>query len=292
MILSLLSFQDKVLSILLTIIPYYNRKYFLALIKSCTINNIIKIIMEENSKNEIRTPLPPQRIDPLAPPHNEKEPVKGMIFDMDGTVVNSIENDYKAWKKVFKEHGVDFPYEDLVMKSGTKGTELVKKYLDLPEKELESIVRKKNEYFFEISAQDGLEMMPHVQELLTKVKEYSYRTALATGGNRDKANFILKHINLEGYFDEIVTADDLSKGKPDPEIFLKAAEKLGVNPEETLVWEDAPFGVEAAKNGNFKCVAITTSQKGNSKGLERADKLIDSFEGLILEDIIEELLIS
>lgn len=248
-----------------------------------------KVTMQENFKSKSNTPEQPQRMHPLEPPHNEKASVKGMIFDMDGTVVNTIENDYKAWKRLFKEHAVDFSYDDFVMLSGVKGTELVKKYLDLPEEELIAFVRKKNQYFFEISEKDGLEMMPHVSKLLSTIKTASYKTALATGGNAEKVGFILKHVNLEGYFDEIVTSDDLKKGKPAPEIFQIAAQKLGIEPDEALVWEDAPLGVQAAKNGNFKCVAITTSQKGGKKGLEIADKLIDSFEGIDLDRIIEEL---
>lgn len=248
--------------------------------------------MEENFRNKAGTPLSSQGIASLEPSHNKEVPVKGMIFDMDGTVVNSIENDYKAWKSLFKEHGVDFTTEDHVMLSGAKGTEFVKHFLDLPEKDLENFVHKKNVHFFDISERDGLKMMPHVQNLLTQAKEASYKIALATGGNRNKVNFILKHLKLEEYFDAIVTSDDIAKGKPDPEIFLKAAKKLGVNPEETLVWEDAPLGVEAAKNGNFKCVAITTSQQGNKKGLERADKIIDSYEGIMIEDITAALSIA
>src|SRR5690554_6012026 len=112
--------------------------------------------MEENFKNKAGTPLSSQGIASLEPSHNKEVPVKGMIFDMDGTVVNSIENDYKAWKSLFKEHGVDFTTEDHVMLSGAKGTEFVKHFLDLPEKDLENFVHKKNEHFFDISERDGL----------------------------------------------------------------------------------------------------------------------------------------
>lgn len=243
--------------------------------------------MQENLKPQSNEQ--PQRMHPIAPPHNEKPIVKGMIFDMDGTVVDTIQNDYKAWKRVFKENNIDFSYDDFVMQSGVKGTELVKKHLDLPEKELIAFVRRKNEYFFSISEEDRLNLMPHVSKLLSDIKTSSYKTALATGGNAEKVEFILKHVNLEGYFDEIITSDDLKRGKPDPEIFLMAAQKLGIEPEEALVWEDAPLGVQAAKNGGFKCVAITTSQKGGRKGLEIADKLIDSFEEIDMDEIIMEL---
>lgn len=243
--------------------------------------------MQKNFKPH--TPEQPQRIHPLSAPHNEKPLAKGMIFDMDGTVVDTIENDYKAWKKVFKDHDVDFSYEDFVMMSGVKGTELVKKFLDMPEEDLIAIVRRKNEYFFAISEEKGLKLMPHVSKLLSYIKSASYKTALATGGNTEKVEFILKQVNLEAYFDEIVTSDDVKRGKPNPDIFLMAAEKLGIAPSEALVWEDAPLGVQAAKNGNFKCIAITASQKGGTKGLEIADKLIDSFEGIDVEELIESI---
>ncbi len=245
--------------------------------------------MHDNLNPEYGNSEHPQRMRPLQPSYNEKPLVKGMIFDMDGTVVDTIENDFKAWNKVFKEHDIDFSYEDFVMMSGVKGTELVKKYLNLPDEELVAFVKRKNDYFFSISEKNGLKLMPHVSRLLSYIKAASYKTALATGGNAEKVKFILNHVNLETYFDEIVTSDDLERGKPDPEIFLMAAKKLGIKPSEALVWEDAPLGVQAAKNGNFKCVAITASQKGGKKGLEIADKLIDSFEGIEIEELIEEL---
>lgn len=244
--------------------------------------------MEDQKR--VKTAKQPQRLNPLEAAENEQgKVIKAMIFDLDGTVVDSIAQDYTAWKKAFETFDVNFPYEDYVKLSGAKGIDIVAEYLDISEEAQQDLVRKKNDYFFELSEKQGLEMMPHMEELLSQIKALSLKTAAATGGSRYKVDFVLKSLHRTRYFDAVVTSDDLTKGKPDPEIFLTAAKKLGVKPEEALVWEDATLGVQAAKNGGFKCVAITTTQKGGKEGLENADLILDSFENVKIEEILKAL---
>lgn len=213
---------------------------------------------------------------------------KAMIFDMDGTVIDSNEKDFDAWKKVFNEYGVDFEYEEYKKLLGAKSTEIIEKYIDLNEEETEEFLKKKEKAFNNLVDKKGMDAMPHIEQVLKIIKASNLKIGLATGAQRNKLDFVLEEVKLKHYFDVLVTADDVKKGKPDPEIFLKALEKLGVSVEEAVIWEDAELGVQAAKNANLKCIAITTTN-GSNRGLELADVTIDSYENLDVHKLLNQL---
>ena len=108
--------------------------------------------------------------------------------------------------------------------------------------------------------------------------------ALATGASREKLEFILKKFQIKQFFDAIITADDVENGKPDPEVFLKAAQKLGVDPENCIVMEDASNGAEAAKAAGMACIAITSTRGKNQ--LQKADLVVNSYQELNIKDFI------
>ncbi len=211
-----------------------------------------------------------------------------MIFDMDGTVIDSNEKDFQAWKQMFKEHNIIFNYDEYKQLLGAKATEIIDRYLALAEVEKNEFVKKREKIFYKLSEENGLNTMPFIEDILKTAKALNLKTAIATGARREKLDYALKRTKLNGYFDVIVTADDVINGKPNPEVFLKAIEKLGVSPEDAVIWEDAELGVMAAKNANIKCIAITTTN-GSKSGLENADITIDSYEDLDLEQIFYQL---
>lgn len=213
--------------------------------------------------------------------------IKAMIFDMDGTVINSNKLDYEAWREVFEDYGISLKYEEYIKLLGATSEEIIQKYLDIGMDEMKRLMDKREMLFRESVEKNGIKVMPHIKNILDQVRKANIKLALATGAKREKLDFMLEKTGLEGYFDAEVTSDDVEKGKPNPETFLQAVKKLNVQPEEVLVWEDAEKGVEAAKNGNLKCIAITTTN-GGKKGLEKADIIIDTYEGLRLEDILKE----
>jgi beta-phosphoglucomutase family hydrolase len=213
--------------------------------------------------------------------------IKAMIFDMDGTVVDSNKLDYEAWKSILNDHDVNLEYKEYIKLLGATSQEIIKKYLDVDEEEINKMIEKRESLFREFVEEKGLQPMPHIQVLLEQIKKADMKTALATGAQREKLDFMLEKIGLGKYFDEIVTADDVEKGKPNAETFLIAAEKLNVSPKEVIVWEDAEKGVAAAKNGDLLCIAITTTN-GGKKGLESADLIIDSYEHIQLEEVLSK----
>ena len=206
---------------------------------------------------------------------------------MDGTLIDSTESDYIAWKKVFSEYNVNFSHEEYVRILGVKSSEVIKSRLNLEPKELESMLKRKITYFKEIVDEEGITVIPHVESFLKEIKRVPLKMALATGSRKEKLTLVFEKLKLKEYFDVLVTGDEVSKGKPGPEIFLKATERLNILPTECIVVEDAENGVMAAKNANMHCIAITTTT--SRKNLQAADLIIDSFENLNIHEMLKEM---
>lgn len=201
--------------------------------------------------------------------------IKAAIFDMDGTVIDSTESDYLAWKKILEEYKIDFSYKEFLNVLGAKGAEIVDRYLDLGIIEKKQLLDQKEEYFKALINERGLNLIQGIESLLTEIKELNVKTSLATGAGKEKLEFIFQKVNLKNYFDVVITADDTKTGKPNPEVFLRAAIKLNILPSDCVVFEDAKNGVKAAKDGGMKCVAIITTHPPNE--LQEADLVIKSY---------------
>jgi beta-phosphoglucomutase family hydrolase len=214
--------------------------------------------------------------------------LKGVIFDMDGTLIETTEADYLAWKKVFYDYHKELSFEDYFPLIGMKSAVVVKTRLGLDEEETKKALSQKMEYFSDIVKEKGIQVVPHAIKFLKQLKEEHLKIALATSSRQEKMELVLQLTNLLPYFEIIVTGDLVKKSKPAPDIFLKAAEKLQLQPQECLVIEDAANGVKAAKNAGMKCVAITTTHTEDL--LQQADLVIDSYEDLDLQKIYAHLL--
>ena len=207
--------------------------------------------------------------------------IKAVIFDMDGVVADSTKCDFTAWRMIFSEFGSDLSFDTYKSFLGMKGIEIAKRYFpDISDDKAAGLQNKKEVYFIDCIEKEGLTATKGLVSFLDLIQKHNYHIALATAAIRDKAEAVLACLNLRSYFNVIVTSDDVSKGKPDPEMFLKAGTKLNAQPQECVVIEDAPNGVEAAKSGGMRCVAITTTH--DNAELKEADLIIDSFDHLKL----------
>jgi beta-phosphoglucomutase family hydrolase len=209
--------------------------------------------------------------------------LKGVIFDMDGTLIETTEADYLAWKRVFADYHKQLAFEDYFPLIGMKSAMVVKTRLSVDEEETKKALAQKMKYFSEIVSEKGIQIVPYAIKFLKQLKEAHLKIALATSSRQKKMELVLQLTNLTPYFDIIVNGDLVHKSKPAPDIFLKAAEKLQLKPEECVVIEDAANGVKAAKNAGMKCVAITTTH--TEELLKQADIVIDSYEHLDLQKI-------
>ncbi len=209
--------------------------------------------------------------------------MRGAIFDLDGVITNSVPLHFKAWKKMFAEYGVDFSFEDYKNKvDGRPRIEGAKAILtSLSNEELLKASDKKQAYFLEFLETDGVETFPSSVALLKNMKEAKIKLACASSSKN--AGSILKKTNLDKMFDINVSGQDFKMGKPHPEIFLAAAQRLDLSPEECTVFEDAASGIQAAINGNFFCVGI--DRHNQPELLQGADIIVDDLSETTLEEI-------
>jgi beta-phosphoglucomutase family hydrolase len=213
--------------------------------------------------------------------------IKGVIFDMDGTLIETTEADYLAWKKVFADYHKELSFEDYFPLIGMKSAIVAQSRLSLNEEETKKALSQKMEYFSQIVKEKGIQVVPHAIKFLKQLKAEHLKIALATSSRQEKMKLVFQLTDLTPYFDEIITGDLVNKSKPAPDIFLKAAEKLQLKPGDCLVVEDAANGVKAAKNAGMKCVAITTTHTQDL--LQQADLVVNSYEDLDLQKIYTEL---
>ena len=202
---------------------------------------------------------------------------------MDGTLIETTEADFLAWKRVFADYHKQLAFEEYFPLIGMKSSMVVKSRLSLDEDETKKALSQKMKYFSEIVTERGIQVVPHAIKFLKQLKAEHLKIALATSSRQEKLKLVLQLTDLAPYFDEIITGDLVQKSKPAPDIFLKAAEKLKLKPEECVVIEDAVSGVKAAKNAGMKCVAITTTH--TEELLNQADLVVDSYEHLDLQKI-------
>ncbi len=213
---------------------------------------------------------------------------KAVIFDMDGTLVDSTKADFLAWQKLFSHYNKELTFSDYIPLLGLKSSDVVKKFLPLKnEEEVQFALTRKLVFFHEIISENGIYPVPFADVFLKQIKQYNVPLALATSSRRAKMEMVMEQLNLLIYFDTVVTGGDVKNGKPSPDIFLKAAEKLDVVPADCIVFEDAANGVKAAKNAGMKCVALSSHQTIDS--LQEADLVIDTFENLSFPNVCFQL---
>lgn len=201
--------------------------------------------------------------------HEEKSPrqeilrdVQAIIFDMDGTMINNMPYHAMAWKKFCKQHGLDLTDEEFKQKiSGKKNNEIFQIIFkrELTSEEAEKFAEEKESIYREIY-KDHIHEIPGLKSLVKKIRGMNIPVAIATTAPQKNREFALEMLGIPfSDFAIIVGDEEVSKGKPDPEIYLKTAQGLGIEPSKCLVFEDSPAGVESAKNAGMKVVAITSS---------------------------------
>lgn len=214
--------------------------------------------------------------------------IKGCIFDLDGVIVDTAVYHFKAWKRLANSLGFDFTEEDNEQLKGVNRVDslnLILKWGGVTKDEatkLELATRKNNWYVEAIDKMTVDEILPGVLPLLASLKEKGIRIAL--GSASKNAVRVLKGTGIIDYFEVIMDGTNVTKGKPDPEVFLKGALNLGLEPKECIVFEDAARGVEAALNGGFYAVGI-----GEKSSLGAAHLVIPGFADIGFDEIIQEL---
>jgi beta-phosphoglucomutase len=205
----------------------------------------------------------------------------GAIFDLDGVLVDTAKYHFLAWKKLADQLDIPFTEEDNERLKGVSRIKSLDILLSLGNKsysedERNKFMEQKNkEYVRYISLMDEREILPGVIELLNQLKDRKLKIAL--GSASKNSGLILKNTKLQDYFDVIVDGNDVSKAKPDPEVFLLGAKRIGIPASQCIVFEDAYAGIEAAKKAGMLAIGV-----GNRKSLPHADVLVETLENLDL----------
>lgn len=205
----------------------------------------------------------------------------GAIFDLDGVLVDTAKYHFLAWKKLADQLDIPFTEEDNERLKGVSRIRSLDILLSLGNKsysedERNKFMEQKNkEYVRYISQMDEREILPGVIELLNQLKDRKLKIAL--GSASKNSGLILKNTKLQDYFDVIVDGNDVSKAKPDPEVFLLGAKRIGIPASQCIVFEDAYAGIEAARKDGMLAIGV-----GNRKSLPHADVLVETLENLDL----------
>ena len=207
----------------------------------------------------------------------------GAIFDLDGVIVNTVPLHFKAWKRMFNEYGKSFELSDYLSKVDGRprydGAAAI--LTDLSKEEIVKAGEIKQSYFREFIDTEPIDIFDSSVKLIKEMKEKSIKLAAASSSKN--AVRILKKINLYDIFEVNVSGGDFARGKPAPDIFLMAAEKLGLTPTECVVFEDANSGVQAAIAGGFPCIGI--DRHNNAAALAGADKIVKDLSEITLDEI-------
>lgn len=182
---------------------------------------------------------------------------RAAIWDVDGTLVDTAELHFQAWVEVAREIDKPFTRDDFAATFGRRNPEIIRQLFDPAASEswIAELGARKEDLYRE-EARRGVTLLPGVRELLAGLHAAGWRQAVGSSAPRENLDLILRITDTKRYFDAIVSMEDTQRGKPDPEVFLTAAARLRVAPERCVVFEDAVAGVEAAKAGGMKCVAV------------------------------------
>ena len=200
--------------------------------------------------------------------------LKGILFDFDGTLADTMEGHYLAWKSALGEHGIPIEADDYYPMEGAGLREVAREFtkgLDWTEAAIDELVRKKKKYYVE---RQSITFFPGVELLISELKDRKVPMAIVTAGHLDQLRLSVPQRFLE-QFDALITGDQFVRGKPDPEPYLRGAEKLGLTPADCIAIENSPLGVQAARRANIYCIAICSTIGRN--GLLEADEILERF---------------
>jgi beta-phosphoglucomutase len=211
------------------------------------------------------------------------------IFDMDGVLTDNMRFHADSWVELFKDYGLEGldAQRYLVETAGMKGLDVLRYFLDpkISEAEAERLTELKD-FLYRVMSRDLIKPMPGLPEFLDAAAERDIRLGIGTGAGPRNVDYVLGLLNLTDKFQAIVNPFQVRNGKPHPDIFLRAAELLEVDPSACIVFEDALPGVEAARKAGMKCIAVTTTNSADAFGrFDNIVRIIDDFRELAIDDL-------
>jgi beta-phosphoglucomutase len=205
--------------------------------------------------------------------------MQAVLFDFDGVIARSMEDHYEGWRKALQEYDIEMSPEELYIMEGAGVEELASQFtrkFNLPVEETPRIIQKKQLYYDQIKK---IELYPYLIDVLQWIQEKELKAGLVTGGESDRVFDALDNFGLLNRFAVIITANDVQHTKPSPEPYLMAAHGLEVEPAECIAIENAPLGIQSAKNAGMRCIAVATTL--SPMYLKMADVVADDLEKVL-----------
>jgi beta-phosphoglucomutase len=212
---------------------------------------------------------------------------RAALWDVDGTLIDSREYHWLSWRGALAEEGFDVTPEQFADSFGRRNDEILRGYFpSYSSEEITRVGEAKEVAYRRLVREQGIELLPGVRRWLDKLHEEGWRQAVASSAPRANLEVIVEALGLEDYFAAVAAAEDVTEGKPDPQVFLAAAAGLGVEPSDCVVVEDAPAGTEAARRAGMRCVGVLSSH-----GELQADIVVRTLEELpdtAFEDLLKD----
>ena len=216
-------------------------------------------------------------------------PNAAVIWDVDGTLVDTAQLHYDAWVKLAAEIDRPFSHENFAATFGRRNPEIIRLLFDdtLSDAQVAELGERKERHY-RAEAAHGISLLPGVRALLEDFAALGVPQAIGSSAPRANLEMILDLTGSRAFFQGIVAMEDTQRGKPHPEVFLTAAAKLGSEPARCIVFEDAIAGVQAAKAGGMKCVAMRFVGHHSVQALSAAgaDRVVESLEDISAADAI------
>lgn len=208
---------------------------------------------------------------------------KAVIWDMDGVIADTAPYHLKAWYEVFTPRGIDFNEAVFNRHFGQRNDTFLKEMLGpITPAEIAIIANEKEEYFRR-EAHPTVKPLPGAIELIKALDSQGYRQGIGSSAPLENIELIVRELDIARYFPVIVSGKDVREGKPSPQGFLLAAERLDVKPFNCVVIEDAVAGITAARRGGMHCIAVTNTV--SRAKLSEADIVIDNLQRITVNDI-------
>jgi beta-phosphoglucomutase len=213
------------------------------------------------------------------------------LWDVDGTLVDTAELHFQSWVRIAAELRKPFTREQFAATFGQRNPEVIRHAFGPHDDVDVARIGERKEGYYRAEAQKGVQLLPGVRELLDAFEQGGFVQVVGSSAPRDNLELILELTNTGRYFQAIVSMEDTTRGKPDPEVFLVAAKKVDIPPNQCVVLEDAVAGVQAAKAAGMKCVAVTFvgHHPGDKLRAAGADRVVKTLRDVNVGDLLKLL---
>lgn len=214
--------------------------------------------------------------------------IKAFLFDLNGTMIDDMAYHITAWHKIFNKFGANFSMEESMRECYGKNDEILERIFPSKFSQAEKndiSITKETEY--QKAYLPHLKLIDGLPALLEEAKKKHIKMAIGSAAIMFNIDFVLDNLNIRHYFDSVVSADDVVNSKPNGETYLKCAEALGVAPNECIVFEDVPKGIESAVNAGMKSVVITSLHKEDEfASFDNILYFINNYDEINLSELI------